>query len=334
MVSTSIACGGVNAAEIRRLVQRGKDRGLIRDGSTAAPIVKEGAPAAVGAGLRSHWMDVDPATARRWLENNFRNRPISDDVVAAYARDMTNGVWVPTHQGVAFNDRDELIDGQHRLHAIIRSGRTVRMMVTFGLASVIEGHEMTTMDAVDRGRTRSVADQLKIQHGMKDGTIIASICSVLGRLCYGQRTRRLSVGQTLEIYRAFESAITFVIARRSKMQGVRSAGVLAGFAFALAAQPGDPIENYYCSLQLGEFPGERSPLRHLLTFLVSDEAKLLNRGTDLGVSELTLQAIYLQLQKRKVEQLELGGAGALHFRNLQTERADKIAAIFKLPEAP
>lgn len=333
MVSSSLACGGVNAEEIRRLIQRGKDRGLIRDSATAAPIEKDGTPATAWHGVRSQWMQVDPATAQRWLENNFRNRPISDDVVAAYARDMTNGVWVPTHQGVAFSDRDELIDGQHRLHAIIRAGQTIRMMVTFGLPAKIEGHEMTTMDAVDRGRTRSVADQLKIQHGMKDGTIIAAICATLGRLCYGQRTRRLSVGQTLEIYRASEEPITFVIANRTKLPGVRSAGVLAGFAFALAAQPGDPIDRFYCSLQLGEFPGERSPMRLLLTFLTSDDAKLLTRGTDLGVAELTLQAIHQQLTNTRIAKLELAGAGALHFRNLQVARADKIAAIFKLPQS-
>jgi hypothetical protein len=127
--------------------------------------------------------------------------------VDAYARDMLNGVWVPTHQGLAFNDRDELIDGQHRLQAIVKSGCTVRMMVTFGLASVIDGKEMTTMDAVDRGRTRSVADQLKIQHGFKDGAITAAICTNLAAICSQERTRRLSVGQTLEIFRAFEGPI-------------------------------------------------------------------------------------------------------------------------------
>jgi len=95
--------------------------------------------------------------AKDWLENNFRNRPISEDTVAAYARDMIAGQWVATHQGVAFNDKDELIDGQHRLHAIVRCDKTIRMMVTFGLPSVIEGKQMTTMDCVDRGRTRSSA---------------------------------------------------------------------------------------------------------------------------------------------------------------------------------
>jgi hypothetical protein len=163
MQTTSSRSRAFNPEEIKRLVQEGRDRGLIRDGDNPAPVLKNGTAATALGDVWSQWMDVDPAIARRWLENNFRNRFVKEDVVQAYARDMLNGTWVPTHQGIAFNDQDALIDGQHRLKAVIMSGVTVRTMVTFGLPSVIDGREMTTMDAVDRGRTRSVADQLKIQ---------------------------------------------------------------------------------------------------------------------------------------------------------------------------
>ncbi len=100
----------LDADEIRRIVARGKQTGALRLPGDATPVEKNGQPVAAMAGLRSQWIDVTPATAKQWLENNFRNRPISDDVITAYARDITNGTWVPTHQGIAFNDRDELID--------------------------------------------------------------------------------------------------------------------------------------------------------------------------------------------------------------------------------
>lgn len=330
--------GRFDAAEIRRLVLVGKQRGLVRGSTDAAAIEKNGAPAASLGGVRSQWMDVDPATAKRWLENNFRNRSIDDDVVNAYARDMTNGVWVPTHQGIAFNDRDELIDGQHRLRAILRSGTTIRMMVTFGLPSAIAGKEMTTMDAVDRGRTRSVADQLKIQHGLANGSIIASICHNLGTLCFGARTKRLSVGQTLDIYRAFEHPATFVIMHRAKDHGLRVAGVLAAFAFAGATEEGffggaTSIATMYQALLDGNGLRERSAMAHLRAFLTSEQAKLLSRGTDRGIAELVLQAIMLELRGKPVAQLEMNTAGADYFRGLQRARVDAIAAMFRLPKS-
>ncbi|EIP99491.1 hypothetical protein OpiT1DRAFT_04009 [Opitutaceae bacterium TAV1] len=329
---------GFDPDEIRRLIQVGKSRGLIRAPGEAAAIEKKGAPIAAEAGLRSLWMEVDPATATKWLENNFRNRRVSDDVVTAYARDMVNGVWIPTHQGIAFNDRDELIDGQHRLRAIVSSGRTIRMMVTFGLPSVIEGSEMTTMDAVDRGRTRSVADQLKIQHGFKDGAITAAVCMSLAGLCYGERTRRLSVGQTLEVFRAFEGAITWLILHRVKTHGLKAAGVLAGFAFAMATESEGlwdgttAIQQMYGQMVSGEGLREGAPMMALRAFLTSDEARLLTRGTDRGVAELVLYAIRLEQAGKRVTKLEMSLDGVNHYRALQPDRVAKIAAMFRLPE--
>jgi hypothetical protein len=354
-----------NPSEIKRLVQLGKDRGLIRDGAASPkatmkpeeirqvvaaakksgllvpggvplPVKKDGFDLANLGNVRSQWVDVTPAMAANWLKNNFGNRPLSEDVVKAYARDMINGVWVPTHQGIAFNDEDALIDGQHRLRAIVLSGRTIRMMVTFGLPSKIDGKEMTTMDAVDRGRTRSVADQLTIQHGMKKSTITASICAALASLCFGERTRRLSVGQTLEVYREFEKAVSYVIEHRSKKPGIKTAGVLAGFALALATEDcfwegKTPISEMLAQLNTGANLKPNSPIERLRAFLISDEAKLITQSFNRGIAELTLQAIHLELQGASVEKLIMSLDGADFFRGKQPARVAKIKAMFVLP---
>lgn len=345
---------------IRALVAKGKASGLIKGGDTKppkitaaqikeiasaraksaeisracpAPISKDGHDAARNDSVHSQWMMVDPGLAAHWLQNNFVNRPMSDDVVAAYARDMHNGAWVATNQGIAFNDADHLIDGQHRLAAVIMCGRTIKMMVTFGLPSKIEGSEMTTMDAVDRGRTRSVADQLKIQHGLKSGSAIAAIAASIGAICYQERTRRLSVGQTLEIFRAFEGPITWVIANRPKEHGLKMTGVLAAFAFAIAADPDKAASrrDLFRDLVTGHGLWEHTALDHLRTFLLSDEAKLLNRGSDRGVSELVLHAIHLHETTPSIAKLELSTAGADHFRALQPDRVEAVSSLFRIP---
>lgn len=330
----------LNTEYIRSLVDAGKRAGLVRGPGEAVAIEKTGRPVAAEAGLRSQWMDITPTMAKHWLENNFSNRPVKQDVIAAYARDMINGTWVATHQGVAFNDRDELIDGQHRLMAIVKSGCTIRMMVTFGLPSVIAGKEMTTMDCVDRGAPRSVADQLAIQHGMKNASIIAQTARSIAALCSNERTRRLSVGHTLEIYRAFQEAIDHVIARRSAEHGLKQAGVLAGFAFAIMSKwngkafagGAAAICAMYERLVTGEELKDRTAIKHLRAFLTSEEAKLLSRGTDRGVSELVLQAIWLETKGKPIAKLELGTDGADFFRSEQTERFDQIASLFRLLE--
>lgn len=328
--------------EIRRIVKLGMQRGLIRapenDGTPAAQqIDKSGADAArllqeSGEILRSQWIDVTPAKAALWLENNFRNRPLSDDTVRAYARDMVAGQWVATHQGIAFNDRDELIDGQHRLRAIVLSGVTARMMVTFGLPSLIDGKEMTTMDAVDRGRPRSVADQLKIQHGFREGGTIAAICAAVASICCGERTRRLSVGQTLAVFRAYEPTILWLLPHRSKLPGLRNAGLLAGFVFALATEKGEgAIAGMFMAFNKCEGLKEKSAMAHLRAFVTSDEAKLFTPTLNRGLAELVMQAIHLELRGKPIAKLELSLDGVAHFRALQKERVEKIAGLFALP---
>ena len=285
------------------------------------------------------WIEVTPAMAADWLKNNFGNRPIKEDVVIAYARDMVNGVWVATHQGLAFDVDDRLIDGQHRLKAVIMANKTVRMKVSFNLPAKINGSEMTTMDCVDRGRTRSVADQLTIQHGFKYGSLTASICAAIASLCCGERTRRLSVGQTLEVYRAFEPQIKFAIEHRSKEAGLKSAGVAAAFVLAMSAEDcmrdlkNEVADMFFHLNQPGE--GDKLakfPVINLLrAFLVSDEAKLISRSLDRGLAEMTLQVIFLEVHGRKVEKLEMSLEGADWFRRQQKDRVAKIAGIFKLP---
>lgn len=328
---------GFDPEEIRRIVEDAKEKGLLLDPGQAREIEKKGEEAARLGLLRTLWMEVTPAKAREWLENNFRNRPIKEDVVKAYARDMAVGTWVSTHQGIAFNDKDELIDGQHRLSAIVLCKVTVRMMVTFGMPSKIEGKEMTPMDAVDRGATRSVADQLTIQHGFKNGSITAAICKGISNLCCSERTRRLSVGQTLDIYRLFENEIQWVIVHRSKANGLRSAGVVTAFAFALATTPefvngSSPISLMFERLVGGEPLDLGTPIAQLREFLTSDESKLLLRIHDRAIAELTLEAIRLELSGSRVPKLEINEAGANLFRAALAPKVRKIAAMFELPK--
>ena len=307
--------------------------------AAVAKIEKNGTPLATqktDGQSYAQWIDITPAMAADWLKNNFNNRPVSEDVVKAYARDMINGVWMPTHQGIAFNDEDRLIDGQHRLRAIVLANVTVRMMVTFNLRSEIEGSQMTTMDCVDRGRTRSVADQLKIQHGLKNGTQIAQVTSALAGLCY-ERLRRLSVGQTLDIYHEFKESVDFVINNKSKAAGLKTAGVLAGFAFVMGAEDcmmdvTKRVREMFFQLHSPE-PVKGFPVIKLLRdFLTGENASLIIASMNRGIAELTVQAIYLELLGKPVEKLEFSLDGVSHFRVVQKERVAKIANIFKLPQ--
>lgn len=94
---------------------------------------------------------IDPDTAMVWLRRNKHNRKVVNSLVMRFVEDMTAGRWPYTHQGIAFDRTGELLDGQHRLHAIVQSGCTVPMQVTVNMPPEIK-------KSIDQGRNRTTAD--------------------------------------------------------------------------------------------------------------------------------------------------------------------------------
>lgn len=334
--------------ELARIMANARKNGLVRGGEASvekrakAKAVErlgvsvglgDGAACGVPAGVRTTWMDVTARIAADWLGNNFRNRPLREDTVLSYARDMVCGRWTRTHQGIAFNDRDELVDGQHRLSAVMVAeksvpGIKVPMMVTYGLPSKIADSKMTMMDAVDRGATRSVADQLKIQHGMKNGSVVAMVTKSLALLCCPNRLKRLTVGETLEIYGAFGAAVDEVISLRPREHGLKSAGVLAGFAFAATARGKSDFGDFVA----GKLPVQ-SALGLMRDFLTSDAARLLMRSSDRALAMAVLNAIAADengVAVGNVSEMIEGDSGLARYRELILPTVQRVVRIFNL----
>jgi len=74
----------------------------------------------------------------------------------AYARDMRNGHWLFTGDAIRFTTQPELIDGQHRMKALIEADIALQMVCVFGL-------EPNAKHALDMGRKRSAADVLALK---------------------------------------------------------------------------------------------------------------------------------------------------------------------------
>lgn len=74
---------------------------------------------------------VTPALAEEMLEKNFSNRKINQRRVACYANDMKSGHWEKIVDGLAlqFDKEWNLLNGQHRLQAIVQSGIAQEMFI-------------------------------------------------------------------------------------------------------------------------------------------------------------------------------------------------------------
>ena len=98
-------------------------------------------------------VQITPALAVEYLRKNTINRPLSKKRVRQLASDMANGRWRYTGDAIKFDEGGTLLDGQHRLSAVVQSGRTVKALVVTGL-------ETKVFEVLDRGKRRSNRDVL------------------------------------------------------------------------------------------------------------------------------------------------------------------------------
>ncbi|MEU9948433.1 hypothetical protein [Streptomyces sp. NPDC047939] len=116
--------------------------------------------------MRMEIVDVSPETAAAWLTHNTSNRPLSKGTVQQLAGQIQRGEWQLTHQGIAFDEDGGLIDGQHRLAAIVKAGRPVPLTVTHGVPRA-------AFTVMDTGRKRTGRDTLALA-GESNATHLAA----------------------------------------------------------------------------------------------------------------------------------------------------------------
>ena len=113
---------------------------------------------------------MTPAHAANLLAKNFNNRKIKIALVRKLTNDILNDNWLLTHQPIAIDVHGNILDGQHRLTAILAAQKPVPVM----LASDCDPKSMI---AVDTGVSRSAADVLTLD-GVKNSAIKAAIIRI------------------------------------------------------------------------------------------------------------------------------------------------------------
>ncbi|MEU2670063.1 hypothetical protein ABZ622_14545 [Streptomyces sp. NPDC007164] len=115
--------------------------------------INMGIPGELAGSLVSRIIEVTPELAENFLSRSSVNRRLDDGRVNSLADTILRGEWKLTHQGIAFDEAGELLDGQHRLNAIIKANTPVVMFVFDGLSRDV-------FPVLDTGKRRSAADTL------------------------------------------------------------------------------------------------------------------------------------------------------------------------------
>jgi hypothetical protein len=114
---------------------------------------------------------VTPVMAQTWLQHNHHNRSLSPTVVKRYTDSIRAGQWVVNGQAIQFSDDGTLLDGQHRLAAVVAAATGAAMLVVRGVPAAARA-------VIDIGRKRTSGDVL-VMGGCRNANSVAGAARLL-----------------------------------------------------------------------------------------------------------------------------------------------------------
>jgi hypothetical protein len=111
--------------------------------------------------------NITPQVAEALLSRNTMNRPLARHTVERYAADMKAGRWQVNGEDLLIADDGTLLNGQHRLRAVIMAG----VAVPFGVKRGLPRGTFVTLDA---GRVRRASDVLALTGVQHANTVAAA----------------------------------------------------------------------------------------------------------------------------------------------------------------
>ena len=116
---------------------------------------------------------VTPDTAKEMLKRNSSNRKYKDSWAVSLSNSMINGEWIFDGTPIQFSDDGTLLNGQHRLNAIVKSKTSQKMLILTGI-------EKEAFQVMDTGRLRSGSDVLGMEGVEYSSATSSAIRFILG----------------------------------------------------------------------------------------------------------------------------------------------------------
>ena len=256
------------------------------------------------------WELIRPDDARKILETMRANRKVIQRHVDKLAELMRRGEWVETAgDPIRFNQQGELIDGQHRLWALLESGVSLHF-------TIIRGIPAEAMDVLDTGLRRGLKDFLEI-HGEKYAKVLSSTLNYLN-VYWGTKElagdpwhiRSLTAKEALKVLEEHPGI------RESVTRGDAVAHLLGGgqgrwaaIHYILSRIHYQDTEEFYRKLLTGQDMTMGSPISLLRNRLILDRHSLKRMGLR-EYSALVFKVWNLYRHGESIQLLTWRGGGA------------------------
>lgn len=170
---------------------------------------------------------ITPEIATALLKQNTRNRVKRDRHVDFLASEMVNGRWILTPDSIWIAPDGVLIDGQHRLMAIVQSGVTLSLHVSRDVPE-------DAQNASGFGAQRTVADQLQLA-GMENAKDIVAAIRALVAICCYHNAPKIGTGFAQIVFEEFRKELLFTFQHIRPFKPGRKAWAIGALALAYSA---------------------------------------------------------------------------------------------------
>lgn len=163
---------------------------------------------------------ITPVQAERYLEKNTNNRNMRQHHVDRLALDIVNGRWHINGASIVFNGDGTLIDGQHRLSAIIKAGVPVDMVVVRGVSKA-------AMPTIDANISRKPSDAAKLRGYTNTNHLVSTVRLLISaKTGTGRNGERLTTGAIMDVL-MMHPHLQDSVSVASKLNGLVSTSIVA-----------------------------------------------------------------------------------------------------------
>ena len=227
---------------------------------------------------------ITPSIAREWIAKSerFRNRRLNPSHVKHLAGMMRSGQWRMVYDPIRIDDRGRVLDGQHRLHAVVDSDVNIEALVIRGLSE-------ESFLWMDIGRKRTSGDALifgNVRHAKQVSVALSWLCRIEG----GATGNDYQLPQPHEALRFLElhPEIEGSVARCMRASAFVSVGMLSALHFLFAKQSESLADLFIDAVVSGECLRAGDPALELRQKLIR------SRGSKVGISPIEQCALAIK----------------------------------------
>lgn len=245
-------------------------------------------------------MRITPTEAQKILEESkWKNRPLSRRTVERFAASMKAGKWKMDCSPIRLSESGDLLDGQHRLHAIIKANTAVP-------ALVIRGVDPDCFTVFDTGKPRRGSDVMSISD-YPNAKALASAAR-----WYLFITKQVAMTDTVE-----NDALLECVERHpklpdwcsaytgSKAKGLLPSACIAVFALMEEIHGGELAQDFFKKCASGVNLNKGNPAYELRERLLSTKGRSTSMPTQAQVA-ITIKAANAYIRGAKVGLLRFG----------------------------